>query len=105
MKGAIIKVDPRRIVEALRENEEAHRELDQYDAPSGSLRERIQAVASAFVVGRNARVDERSALIARCEELEGALRQIATPKRPDGTYNLSREACQEIAREALDERF
>ena len=46
-------------------------------------------------------VDERSALIARCEELEGALMRIATPKRPDGTYNLSREACEQIAKEAL----
>lgn len=33
--------------------------------------------------------------------LEAALEQIAMPPRPDGTYNLSREACEEIAREAL----
>ena len=32
---------------------------------------------------------------------EDALEQIAAPVRPDGTYNLSREACEEIAREAL----
>ena len=50
---------------------------------------------------RNTSVDERSALIARCEELEGALMRIATPKRPDDTYNLSREACEQIAKEAL----
>ena len=30
-----------------------------------------------------------------------ALERIATPKRPDGTYNLSREACEEIATDAL----
>lgn len=46
-------------------------------------------------------VDEQSALIARCEELADALSKIAAPKRPDGTYNLSREACEQIAREAL----
>lgn len=40
-------------------------------------------------------------LIARCEEYEAALQKIAAPKRPDGTYNLSREACERIAREAL----
>jgi hypothetical protein len=31
-----------------------------------------------------------------------ALERIATPKRPDGTYNLGREACEQVAREALD---
>lgn len=58
-------------------------------------------IASGLPPTRNTSVDERSALIARCEELEGALMRIATPKRPDGTYNLSREACEQIAKEAL----
>ena len=74
----------------------------------------------------NAPVDEQSSLIARCEELQDALHRcredyhakvialqkivsenahalskIAAPKRPDGTYNLSREACEQIAKEAL----
>ena len=31
-----------------------------------------------------------------------ALEKIAAAVRPDGTYNLSREACEQIAREALD---
>ena len=34
-------------------------------------------------------------------ELRLALHKIAAPKRPDGTYNLSREACEQIAKEAL----
>jgi hypothetical protein len=41
----------------------------------------------------------------RVQELEGlepALQRIATPKRPDGTYNLGREACEQIARAALE---
>jgi hypothetical protein len=36
-----------------------------------------------------------------CLKMEEALRLIAAPPRPDGTYNLSREACEQIAREAL----
>lgn len=34
--------------------------------------------------------------------LREALELIATPKRPDGTYNRSREACEQLAREALE---
>ena len=33
--------------------------------------------------------------------LEAALEKIAVGVRPDGTYNLSREACEQIARKAL----
>lgn len=36
-------------------------------------------------------------LETRVKELEEALRLIATPPRPDGTYNRSREACEELA--------
>lgn len=38
----------------------------------------------------------------RCVELEYALNQIASGPRPDGTYNISREVCQKVAREALE---
>lgn len=31
-----------------------------------------------------------------------ALNLIAAPKRPDGTYNRCREACEQVARDALD---
>lgn len=34
--------------------------------------------------------------------LREALELIAMPKRPDGTYNRSREACEQLAREALE---
>jgi hypothetical protein len=34
---------------------------------------------------------------------ESVLRTIATPKRPDGTYNYCREACQTLAERVLDE--
>ena len=35
-------------------------------------------------------------------QIESALERIATPARPDGTYNLGREAVAEQARELLD---
>lgn len=38
---------------------------------------------------------------AENDRLRAALEQIAAASRPDGTYNLSREACEQIAREAL----
>lgn len=37
----------------------------------------------------------------RIAELEAALQLIAAPKRPDGTYNRCREACERVAKEAL----
>jgi len=36
------------------------------------------------------------------ERLRVALRLIATPKRPDGTWNRDREACRKLAQDALD---
>lgn len=38
---------------------------------------------------------------AENDRLRAALEQIAAASRPDGTYNLSREVCEQIAREAL----
>jgi len=35
------------------------------------------------------------------ERLRAVLELIASPKRPDGTYNRCREACETLAREAL----
>jgi len=36
------------------------------------------------------------------KRLRGALELIAIPKRSDGTYNRCREACEVLAREALE---
>jgi hypothetical protein len=44
--------------------------------------------------------DER-ALLAERDRYREALEKIAAGERPDGTYNLSREACEQIARAAL----
>ena len=37
-----------------------------------------------------------------CHRYDAALVRISAGPRPDGTYNLSREACEQLAREALD---
>jgi len=44
---------------------------------------------------------EMTRLRLRNAELESALYLIAAPKRADGTYNHCREACEQLAREAL----
>lgn len=59
---------------------------------SALLREEIERMANG------ASRDECSPELDR---VIAALERIAAPKRPDGTYNLSREACEQIAREAL----
>lgn len=40
-------------------------------------------------------------LLSRIEELRAALEMVATCRREDGTYNFSREACEQLAHEAL----
>lgn len=47
--------------------------------------------------------DTRQEAADRIASLESALSLIATPKRPDGTWNRDREACQKLAEEALKE--
>jgi cell division septum initiation protein DivIVA len=39
---------------------------------------------------------------AEVERLRSALELIAAPKRPDGTYNRCREACETLASKALN---
>jgi hypothetical protein len=51
-----------------------------------------------FRMGYETGYAEASAENAR---LRAALERIATPKRADGTYNNCREACEQIAKEAL----
>lgn len=36
-------------------------------------------------------------------EFHNVLSLIAAPKRPDGTYNRCREACESLAKQALDD--
>ena len=40
--------------------------------------------------------------LKRLSRYESALRLIATPMRPDGTWNRTREACRILAQKALD---
>lgn len=44
---------------------------------------------------------ENNDLIKLVSKYESALQQVAVPKRADGTYNRDREACEQLAREAL----
>ena len=61
----------------------------------------LEASQALAVKDRNEAEDENVRLDGRVRELEGALHQMAAPRRPDGTYNLSREACEQIANEIL----
>jgi hypothetical protein len=67
------------------------------------IRERDEVIGEAKARQRQtlrecARADSAQAKAAR---YQAALERIATGKRPDGTYNLSREACEQIARVTL----
>ena len=46
---------------------------------------------------------EVNRLTERLSEYESVLRMVAAPKRPDGTFNRDREACQKLAADALAE--
>ena len=63
----------------------------EYEAALLQAREQIERQAAH--VGR---------LLDVCHRYDAALVRISAGPRPDGTYNLSREACEQLAREALD---
>jgi hypothetical protein len=48
-------------------------------------------------------ISSNQGLMAQVAQLRGALELIAMPKRSDGTYNRSREACEVLAASALSE--
>jgi hypothetical protein len=45
---------------------------------------------------------EEAEFVRHTSLLEEVLERIAVGKRSDGTYNLSREACEQLASEALE---
>ena len=45
--------------------------------------------------------DEIKLIMEESSRYKAALELIAAPKRPDGTYNRCREACEQLAKEAL----
>ena len=91
-------------------------------APAATLREYVQQVILLPTVGRERELAEtilelldevepirgaatpESDVYDRMGRYHAALYRIAAGPRPDGTYNLSREACEQIAKEALGER-
>lgn len=78
---------------------------------AGAYEERLRALSDLVTHERQNKADawHREALLQdqvkalklQIMEMEIALETIATPKRPDGTYNYCREACEQIAKEAL----
>lgn len=84
----------------------------------GGAAHEIQRIESAYLnglraerarwAGVEAERDENARDVMRLQgelaEARGALELIAAPKRPDGTYNRDREACEELARAALRKR-
>ena len=78
--------------------------IDGYARRVGELEERLEQAGRENTrlvmheeAARNSLDDARGYI----EVLKGTLERIAAGKRPDGTYNLSREACEQIARAAL----
>ena len=45
--------------------------------------------------------DAKLALIIEVSRLRAALEMIASPMRPDGTWNRDREACRQLAEKVL----
>lgn len=58
-----------------------------------------KVVHEAYVRSLEKRFDE---LVVKLDLTRAALELIAAPKRPDGTYNRCREACELLAKEALE---
>lgn len=56
---------------------------------------------AAYAFERCSLQADLSSAQAKIKKLESALELIAAPKRPDGTYNRCREACEKLAKSAL----
>lgn len=52
----------------------------------------------------NTMIADINRLEAENSRFKEALELVAAPKRPDGTYNRSREACEVLARAALENK-
>lgn len=59
----------------------------------------MNANATTVLSDMERRLEDTSMQLYACRE---ALELIAAPRRPDGTWNRDREACRQIAREALE---
>lgn len=75
------------------------------DVVSDIMSGELWAVAD-FILAREGKIrdewiDEVKRYGNELARLRSALELIATPKRPDGTYNRDREACRQLALEAL----
>lgn len=82
---------------------EACDRLAEYDAVAKNPGSAMEWIAEMQRTGR-AQADALAVAYSEIARLRAALQLIATPLRPDGTWNRSRAACMEIAQEALSER-
>lgn len=77
------------------ERERVKREIEQLEAEIAELKDQIQVLVDGKF--------DQHIKSAATQKLIEALELIAAPKRPDGTYNRCREACEFVARQALAE--
>lgn len=92
------------MIEVMEENKQLRDTVFTFRDATEILKQRLDAAAK--------RIEEQDRLLSRAyqdfttlnnQSLNWfiALDRIAASKRPDGTYNLCREACEQIAKEAL----
>ena len=91
------------IVERLRQepNECGEEAADEIERLRADLREEVEITSLTARLAQNL-LEERDAARIDAARLRAALALIATPPRPDGTWNRDRQACYELAREALE---
>jgi Skp family chaperone for outer membrane proteins len=79
------------------------RKLERELAASEAEVERLKKELADWDYGTRAKREQeaRKKAEAEVERLRSALKLIAAPKRPDGTYNRCREACEKLASKAL----
>jgi hypothetical protein len=62
----------------------------------------VEMYIAGHISGRHAQNELMAALADEHEKMHRALTLIAGPMRPDGTFNLDRQACADLARQALE---
>lgn len=70
---------------------------------TAALQQRIDELEFLRDGAEHCRLKDNEYLLGKIGAYESALDLIAMGKRPDGTYNRSREACEQLAKEVLAE--
>lgn len=78
------------------------RTIDGKPCPCGCLPTFVVGIPEDYRTLTYQQLQQQIATLTRQRDLAvEALELIAAPKRPDGTYNRCREACERLAKEAL----